>query len=143
MTDQQPTREYTNGEITVVWKQHQCIHSGVCFRSLPLVFNPTQRPWVSIHGASTEAIRNTIDRCPSGALSYRMEKEMEAPEMQAPAVKIQVVPDGPLMVTGSVLLTDHHGRQEIKTNLFTLCRCGASLRKPYCDGSHHTAGFKD
>jgi len=64
-------KEYTNGEITVVWKPDICEHSGNCVRGLGKVFKPGERPWVQIGNATTEEIKNTIDTCPSGALSYK------------------------------------------------------------------------
>ena len=64
-------KEYTNGEMTVVWKPDLCEHSGNCVRGLPQVFKPGERPWVKIENASSDEIRNTVDTCPSGALSYK------------------------------------------------------------------------
>lgn len=66
------TKNYTNGEVTVVWQSHLCQHSGICARELLSVFNPNRRPWVNIHGASSERIVQQVKRCPSGALSYLM-----------------------------------------------------------------------
>lgn len=60
---------YANDEVTVVWKPSLCIHSGICARGLPQVFQPRQRPWVVIDGASARAIVEQVARCPSGALS--------------------------------------------------------------------------
>jgi uncharacterized Fe-S cluster protein YjdI len=62
-------KHYSNGEITVVWKPGVCMHSAVCFRGLPQVFDPSRRPWVTIGGATTQAILAQVRRCPSGALS--------------------------------------------------------------------------
>jgi uncharacterized Fe-S cluster protein YjdI len=64
-------KEYTNGEITVVWKPDVCEHSGNCVRGLPAVFRPGERPWIRVEASSSEDIRSTIDTCPSGALSYK------------------------------------------------------------------------
>jgi len=64
------TKKYSNGEITVVWKPSICIHSGICFKGLPEVFDPRVRPWVNIDGSSTENIVEQVKKCPSGALSY-------------------------------------------------------------------------
>ncbi|QQS40092.1 MAG: (4Fe-4S)-binding protein [Acidobacteriota bacterium] len=64
-------KEYTNGEITVIWKPELCAHSGNCVRGLPEVFKPGERPWINIGEASSEEIKRTIDTCPSGALSYK------------------------------------------------------------------------
>lgn len=64
------TKEYTNGEVTVVWKQELCIHSANCVRGLPSVFNSKARPWINIEGADSESIMAQVQKCPSGALSY-------------------------------------------------------------------------
>jgi uncharacterized Fe-S cluster protein YjdI len=69
------TRTYTNGEVTVVWKPEVCIHSAMCFRGLPRVFDPRKRPWVKPEGATTDEIVTQVQKCPSGALSYIMNEE--------------------------------------------------------------------
>lgn len=65
------THEYTNGEITVVWQPEICIHSANCVKNLPTVFKPKEKPWIRVENASSEEIMNAINKCPSGALSYR------------------------------------------------------------------------
>jgi uncharacterized Fe-S cluster protein YjdI len=64
------TKKYSTGEVTVIWKPSVCIHSAVCFKGLPEVFDPRERPWVKIDGASTSVIIDQVKKCPSGALSY-------------------------------------------------------------------------
>lgn len=64
-------KEYTNGEITIIWKPETCIHSKKCWKNLLEVFDPRNRPWVNPFGASTERIIEQINECPSKALSYR------------------------------------------------------------------------
>ncbi|WP_026951583.1 (4Fe-4S)-binding protein [Algoriphagus mannitolivorans] len=63
-------KEYSNGEVTITWESHKCIHSGNCARGLPKVFNPKHRPWISVDGASSEEMVNQVKKCPSGALGY-------------------------------------------------------------------------
>nr|WP_299382295.1 (4Fe-4S)-binding protein [Allomuricauda sp.] len=63
-------KEYSNGELTVVWKPKLCEHAGICVKTLPKVYNPREKPWIKPENASTEELRNQIDQCPSGALSY-------------------------------------------------------------------------
>lgn len=63
-------KEYTNGEITVVWQSGKCIHSGNCVRNNPDVFQPKEKPWIKIDASSSDKIIETIQKCPSGALSY-------------------------------------------------------------------------
>ncbi|MCP9770458.1 (4Fe-4S)-binding protein [Lacihabitans sp. LS3-19] len=64
-------KEYTNGEITVVWESGKCIHSGKCARGLPQVFQPKEKPWIKIDGATSAEIIEVVSKCPSGALSIK------------------------------------------------------------------------
>ncbi len=67
-------KKYSNGELTVVWKPNLCIHSGVCVRTLPKVYNPKEKPWIKPENASTEELKVQINKCPSGALSYSLDE---------------------------------------------------------------------
>ena len=64
-------KEYTNGEITILWKPELCIHSGVCVKTLPRVYNPKKRPWIKIENATSEELVKQISKCPSKALSIK------------------------------------------------------------------------
>jgi uncharacterized Fe-S cluster protein YjdI len=70
------TLKYTNGEVTVVWKPRVCTHSTNCWKGLIEVFNPKEKPWIKIDGATTERIIEQVRKCPSGALSYYMNNEV-------------------------------------------------------------------
>jgi len=144
------TLKYTNGEVTVVWKPDTCIHSRICWTELKAVFDPTKRPWVNMDGGSTERIIEQVRKCPSGALSYFMNEENK-PDGTGPSpvvseaaqiINIQIKPNGPILVTTDCLITHSNGEQEIKKGSTTLCRCGASGNKPYCDGTHRKIDFK-
>lgn len=69
-------KEYTNGEVTIVWQNKLCIHSGICVRGLPAVFNTNESPWINVEGATKEEIISQVKKCPSGALSYYMNSEV-------------------------------------------------------------------
>jgi uncharacterized Fe-S cluster protein YjdI len=69
------TLKYTNGEMTVVWKPAICQHSSICWKGLIEVFNPREKPWIKIDGATTERIIEQVRQCPSGALSFFMNEE--------------------------------------------------------------------
>jgi CDGSH-type Zn-finger protein len=60
------------------------------------------------------------------------------------SVKIIVRPNGPLRVEGPIQLVDADGREWDLTGkpAISLCRCGHSQNRPFCDGSHKTAGFQ-
>ncbi|MCC8407500.1 (4Fe-4S)-binding protein [Mucilaginibacter sp. UR6-1] len=65
------TLEYFNGEVTILWKPKVCIHSGICVKTLPQVYNPKARPWIRPENATTQEIINQVAMCPSGALSIK------------------------------------------------------------------------
>jgi uncharacterized Fe-S cluster protein YjdI len=131
-------KEYTNGEIIVYWEPKKCIHSQECVRGLPQVFDRNEKPWINMKGASSEEIMKVIDRCPSGALSYK--KPEEAGET---AARIKVSDKGPLLVQGNCLLIDRDGSEIASCGPFALCRCGRSKKKPFCDGTHTKIRFEE
>ncbi len=135
------TKKYTNGEVTVVWKPAECIHSRICFSQLGEVFDPRKRPWITIEGSSTEKIIDQVKKCPSGALSYYMNRDSEEKVDVSAETIVETVPNGPLMVYGNVVVKDSHGTLTKKNNATAFCRCGGSANKPYCDGSHRKNGF--
>ena len=69
------TFHYTNDDITVVWKPNVCMHSTLCWKGLIDVFNPKEKPWIKMDGATTEKIIDQVKKCPSGALGYFMNEE--------------------------------------------------------------------
>lgn len=64
-------KEYSNGEITILWQPKKCTHSGVCVKTLPKVYNPKLRPWIKMDNATTAQLRDQVAKCPSGALSIK------------------------------------------------------------------------
>ncbi len=134
-------KEYTNNEMTVVWKPGQCIHSEKCWRGSPMVFKPKEKPWVDMEGATTKQIIEQVDKCPSGALSYYMNNEELEKNNSMSNIKVQVIENGPLMVTGSCEITHKDGTTELKEKA-AYCRCGHSSNKPFCDGAHKKEGFQ-
>jgi uncharacterized Fe-S cluster protein YjdI len=139
-------KEYTNGEITVVWKPDLCIHSTICWNGLGDVFRPKERPWIKIDAASSEQIAAQVAQCPSGALSsYRNAVTQGVPAEPAPSLetRIEALPNGPLIVYGTVRIKRADGQEDVRSQTTALCRCGSSGNKPYCDGSHITVEFRD
>ena len=153
-------REYTNGEVTVFWKPSKCIHATTCFRELIEVFNPRKRPWINMKGASTDKIIQVVDKCPTQAISWKWNKDIDQSVHQTvidegeeltpedmidnkdkDLVLITLMKDGPILAEGSFKILDASGN-ELKTMIMTsFCRCGNSRNQPYCDGTHRKVGF--
>ena len=60
---------YAGGGVTILWQPDKCIHSGICVRGLPAVFNPNIKPWIDMSKAEADRIAEQVKLCPSGALS--------------------------------------------------------------------------
>ncbi len=132
-------KEYDGDGITVHWDPSRCIHSGVCLRRLPAVFDTTRRPWVDVAAADADAVVATVARCPSGALRYTRDGE---PEPAPARTTLTAIPNGPLVVRGDVRLVAGAGvaTDEVRA---TLCRCGRSGNQPFCDNSHRRTAFEE
>ncbi len=137
-------KEYSNGEVTVVWKPELCSHTGICSNGLPDVFRPDEKPWIQPDGVSTEAIVKQVKKCPSGALTHYMNSENKV-EMESSTddkIKIEVRERGPLVVHGELAITHSDGSKELKSRVTTFCRCGTSSNQPFCDGSHKEVDYE-
>lgn len=64
------TKEYTNGEVTIVWQSRKCIHSANCVKNNPDVFHPKEKPWILPENSTSDKIIETVNKCPSGALTF-------------------------------------------------------------------------
>ena len=125
-------KEYSNDEVTVVWKPEKCIHSGICLRGLPKVFNLKQRPWIHMDAASSEEIVNLVRECPSKALTI---KGVRFKEEDKSDTHITLIPGGPIIVKGGATVKDRK-KEEVFHETVSFCRCKRSKHYPYCDGTH-------
>ncbi len=134
-------KSYAGKRITVFDNRSLCAHAGFCTDELKSVFRQHDEPWIESDGAEMKKVVATIRKCPSGALSYAIDGvEAEAPR-RAPMVT--VTENGPYAVTGGIELAGVKFGDGATREHYTLCRCGASNNKPFCDGSHWDAGFRD
>lgn len=69
------TKEYSNGEVTIVWQSGKCTHSANCVKNNPDVFKPKEKPWILATNSNTGKIIETVNKCPSGALTYYLNKQ--------------------------------------------------------------------
>lgn len=71
---------YETPDITVTFDPEVCIHSGVCIRGLPAVFDVRRKRWVAPEAASADEVAAQVARCPSGALQYSRPRPTDSPE---------------------------------------------------------------
>jgi CDGSH-type Zn-finger protein/uncharacterized Fe-S cluster protein YjdI len=121
--------------ITLRFDGRRCIHSRHCVLDAPMVFLAnTPGAWIHPEATTVEHCARVAHGCPSGAITY--ERHDGGPQEAAPSVNVlRIRENGPYAV---------HARLELPAGAefrATLCRCGKSSRKPYCDGSHAAAGF--
>lgn len=120
----------------------RCIHAAECVHGAPAVFDIKRKPWIDPDGATPEEIAAVVDRCPSGALSIESPEAGSLLEPDA-ANSVRVEANGPLAFRGRLRLETMDGEEIISDTRLTLCRCGASANKPFCDGAHEKAGFEE
>jgi CDGSH-type Zn-finger protein len=132
---------YQGEAVTIHDNRGVCAHAAHCTDGLKTVFKYGEEPWIDPDGAEAEAIEKQVKQCPSGALSYTIDGEEHVNFGHEPGITI--TKDGPYRVTGGVGLEDTVTGQKPKAeDHYTLCRCGGSKNKPFCDGTHWK-GFKD
>ncbi len=132
---------YKNKQITVHDNRCICAHAGRCTDGHPSVFRLQQEPWIDPDAASPEEIIAVIRKCPSGALSYSADGVEHRDREGEPAIFVS--PNGPYVVSGGPDLLETTRGEGASTEHFTLCRCGGSKNKPFCDGTHWHIKFKD
>jgi CDGSH-type Zn-finger protein len=136
-------RNYPGKEITVHDNRKICSHAAECVNNLSSVFKLGSRPWINSDASKMNDIIDVVRRCPSGALSYSIDGvEYRDPEEQRNPI-VTVLKNGPYHITGGIELIGENiqfGEGASKEH-YTLCRCGASENKPFCDGAHKSSKF--
>ncbi len=134
---------YLTGDGTTVYDDRtRCAHFGQCTSRLPAVFRGAEEPFVNPDGSPSDQIRDVVAGCPSGALAFAVGDDPTPVEVHEPP-SIHPIVDGPYRVRGAVQVIGVDGEPYEIRERQTLCRCGQSRNKPFCDGSHWYAGFRD
>jgi CDGSH-type Zn-finger protein len=120
-----------------------CAHAGFCTDRLASVFKLKEEPWIEPDGATVQEVVDAVERCPSGALSCTVNNDKKERSAPAREPMVTVTKNGPYAIRGDIELIDQPRGEGASTEHYTLCRCGGSKNKPFCDGTHWHIGFKD
>lgn len=126
-------------EATIHFDASKCIHSRHCVLSHPDVFVPNVKgEWIYPDAQPIAELMHIAKNCPSGAITVTRNNKTTDNSNAAPMVNtVRVRENGPLAIEADLQI-----KGEMQSNpRATLCRCGQSRNKPFCDGSHVTAGF--
>lgn len=133
--------DYPGAAIDVQWDGRLCIHIGECGNAKGDLFVGGRSPWCMPDTCTAAEVREVVERCPSGALTYR--DKAGAAEVAAPRNTVTVCYNGPLFVQGDLAIEGAPADMPGVRFRAALCRCGHSANKPFCDNSHLRAGFED
>ncbi|MGC3962901.1 MAG: CDGSH iron-sulfur domain-containing protein [Rhodocyclaceae bacterium] len=124
------------GKVVIHFDSTRCVHSRNCVLGRPDVFVPNvEGEWIHPELASVTEVAILAHACPSGAIQY--ECTDGSPGEPAPVVNlVRIRENGPLAFHAPLNVA---GKEE--GFRLTLCRCGESHNKPFCDGSHNAAHF--
>ncbi len=134
-------KDYVGRNIIIHDNRSICSHAAECVENLASVFRLKERPWISPDGGSVQDIIDTVKKCPSGALSYSIGETEYRDQDRKPMITVSK--DGPYKIEGAIELIGVTFSNNASREHYTLCRCGASNNKPFCDGTHNEIGFKD
>lgn len=132
-------RRYSGQDVDITYNAKRCIHAEECVHRLGEVFDAKRRPWILPDAASSERVADVVTLCPSGALHYDS-KDGTPAEATPDTNSITLWHNGPMQFTGQLRIAGTTVDIQEETRA-TLCRCGASQNKPFCDNSHKTIDF--
>ena len=123
-------------KMALSFETKRCIHARFCVTGAPNVFLANVKgPWIHPDAMEVERVVEVAHACPSGAITYhRLDGVHDEP---APPVNLAGIREaGPYAFRGQLQIDGEPAGFRA-----TLCRCGASKNKPFCDSSHHDVGF--
>lgn len=135
--------------IIVRFNRSICSGAAECVKGLPAVFQSGSEDWIDPSAAPAEDVIATIERCPSGALTWSRDdagqgEETGPRERTEPAqCSVRIVRHGPYLVQGPIAFDPDDWGTRTARDRFALCRCGKSANAPFCDYSHGEQEWRD
>lgn len=128
------SKSYEGQELIIHFESRKCIHARKCGLNAPHIFDVSVKDWIKPDNGTTHEAVAVANMCPSGAITYEYKDGRDKPEIKTNILHINE--NGPLAIRGNLEISGEDARQNA-----TLCRCGLSRKKPYCDGAHKKGGF--
>lgn len=125
-------KTYVSEHIDVSYDKARCLHAAECVKGLPEVFDVKERPWIQPQHAQADKVAEIVERCPTGALTY-VRKDGKADEVAPEKTVITNADGNRIYVKGNLHIETDEG--SIQVTRATLCGCGYSGNKPFCDNS--------
>jgi CDGSH-type Zn-finger protein/uncharacterized Fe-S cluster protein YjdI len=123
-------------QVTINFEGRRCIHARFCVLGAPTVFRAnTPGEWIFPDTMDAGELIHVSKNCPSGAITYEPKGDL-LPETAPPVNTLHIRENGPYAIHAEMSLNG----QPIGFRA-TLCRCGASRNKPFCDGAHNEIAF--
>ena len=126
-------KRYTSENIDVIFHTERCIHAAKCVKGLPNVFDVKKKPWVNASEEEADKIAKVIEQCPSGALEY-IRKDSKKQEVPTEITTVEIDANEIIYLKGNLAIKQ--GEEMIQCTRVSLCGCGHSKNKPFCDNSH-------
>lgn len=132
-----PSIEHIEGtDLTLIFDAKRCIHARFCVTGAPKTFLANvEGPWLHPDETPVERLVEIAHACPSGAVAY-VRKDGQPDEVAPPVNLLTIREAGPYAIRAPMTIAGIFAGYRA-----TLCRCGASKNKPFCDGSHHDIAF--
>jgi len=127
-------QRYEGKEINVIFNRSICSGAGTCVRNYPKIYKSASEDWINPDGDNVDEVKKSVIQCPSGALSYEIAGESLSEDYDG--YKLNVIKNGPLNIIGKVELHVDKWSTNANPQKYSLCRCGASENKPFCDYMH-------
>jgi len=135
----QDDRRYKGEQVDITYSLKRCIHAKFCVNRLSEVFDVDKRPWINADGAGADRVAEVIQLCPSGALHY--DRHDGGEDEPTPTLnRIIVHQDEYIQFVGDLAINASGVEIDSETRA-SLCRCGQSANKPFCDNAHKKIDF--
>ena len=130
---------YDSKSVTVTFNRSICAGSSNCVKEFPTIYTSESKDWIHPDKGNLQEIEDSIKQCPSGALSYKLKQTNSKEECHLENCKeeqLDIVKTDSVIAKRPIDIKIEGWSSFANKTKFSLCRCGASKNKPFCDYSH-------